>query len=40
LCLLLAVAIAEHMLYALLLIALIWPLLYLQQKKQRLSVPL
>lgn len=40
LCLLLAVAIAEHMLYALLLIALIWPLLYMQQKKQRLSVPL
>jgi len=40
LCLLLAVAIAEHMLYALLLIVLIWPLLYLQQKKQRLSVPL
>ena len=39
-CLLLAVAIAEHMLYALLLIALIWPLLYMQQKKQRLSVPL
>ncbi len=40
LCLLLAVAIAEHMFYALLLISLIWPLLYLQQKKQRLSVPL
>lgn len=40
LCLLLAVAIAEHMLYALLLILLIWPLLYLQQKKQRLSAPL
>jgi amino acid efflux transporter len=40
LCLLLAVAIAEHMLYALLLIVMIWPLLYLQQKKQRISVPL
>ncbi len=40
LCLLLAVAIAEHMLYALLLILLIWPLLYVQQKKQRLSAPL
>lgn len=40
LCLLLAVAIAEHMLYALLLIILICPLLYLQQKKQRLSLPL
>lgn len=40
LCLLLAAAIAEHMLYALLLITLIWPLLYVQQKKQRLSVPL
>ncbi len=40
LCLLLALAIAEHMLYALLLIVLIWPILYIQQKKQRLSVPL
>ncbi len=40
LCLLLALAIAEHMLYALLLILLIWPLLYLQQRKQKLSAPL
>lgn len=37
LCLILAVAIAEHMLYALLLIAVLGPLLYLQQKQQRLS---
>ncbi len=40
LCLLLALAIAEHMLYALLLIVLLWPVLYLQQRKQRLSAPL
>jgi amino acid efflux transporter len=40
LCLLLALAIAEHMLYALLLIVLLWPALYLQQRKQRLSAPL
>lgn len=40
LCLLLALAIAEHMLYALLLIVLLLPVLYLQQRKQRLSAPL
>lgn len=40
LCLLLALAIAAHMLYALLLIVLLWPVLYLQQRKQRLSAPL
>ncbi|MCA1931327.1 L-methionine/branched-chain amino acid transporter [Rheinheimera sp.] len=40
LCLLLALAIAEHMLYALLLVVLLWPVLYLQQRKQRLSAPL
>ncbi len=40
LCLLLALAIAAHMLYALLLIVLLWPALYLQQRKQRLSAPL
>ncbi|KKL00009.1 L-methionine/branched-chain amino acid transporter [Rheinheimera mesophila] len=39
LCLLLVIAIAEHMLYALLLILLVWPALYIQQRKQRLSVP-
>jgi amino acid efflux transporter len=38
LCLALAMVIAAHMLYALLLVTVIWPLLYLQQKKQRLSV--
>lgn len=37
LCLLLAAAIAEHMVYALLLIIVIWPLLYLQQKKHSLT---